>query len=241
MAVIEMSNITKIYRTGTVEVAALKGVDVSIDEGQFVSIMGPSGSGKSTLMHIIGCLDQPTAGTYRLDGEEVSTLDDDQLADVRNEKLGFVFQAYNLLPRTSALANVELPLLYTGDKHNRRPRAKAALERVGLAARMKHVPSELSGGEQQRVAIARALINNPRFVLGDEPTGNLDTRTGEEILYVLQELNREGVTLVIVTHEEEIAAHTQRIIRLRDGLVENDEDVANPIMAPAPQAQGDTP
>jgi len=228
LGLIELSGITKVYRTGDVEVHALAGVSLSVDEGEFISIMGPSGSGKSTLMHILGCLDQPTAGLFLLDDVEVSRLDDNQLAELRNEKLGFVFQAYNLLPRTSALANVELPMLYTGDKSRRRERAVQALERVGLGHRARHVPSELSGGEQQRVAIARALINNPRIVFGDEPTGNLDTRTGHEILGVLQDLNRAGVTLVIVTHEEEVAAHTHRIIRLRDGLVENDERVSKP-------------
>ncbi len=226
MALIELADVTKTYRTGSIEVAALRGVSLTIDEGECVSIMGPSGSGKSTLMHILGCLDPPSSGEYRLEGTEVSSLDDDELADVRNEKMGFVFQAYNLLPRASALANVELPLLYSSDKSNRQERALAALDRVGLGDRVHHLQSELSGGEQQRVAIARALINDPRILFGDEPTGNLDSRTGLEILGLLQELNRGGVTVVLVTHDEEVAARTRRIVRLLDGRVEADESAA---------------
>ncbi|MGQ9729949.1 MAG: ABC transporter ATP-binding protein [Candidatus Zipacnadales bacterium] len=228
MALIELENITKVYRTGSIEVWALAGVSLTIEEGEFVSIMGPSGSGKSTLMHILGCLDPPTRGRYLLEGQDVSRLNDDQLADIRNQKMGFVFQAYNLLPRTSALANVELPLLYGPRKDQRRKRALAALERVGLADRVHHSQSELSGGQQQRVAIARALINNPRILFGDEPTGNLDSRTGHEILGLLQELNASGVTVVIVTHDEEVAAHTRRIVRLFDGRIEADECVSDP-------------
>jgi putative ABC transport system ATP-binding protein len=239
MALIEVSDVHKIYRTGAVEVCALCGVSLTVEEGEFVSIMGPSGSGKSTLMHILGCLDQVTRGRYLLDGIDVSTLDDDELAEVRNEKLGFVFQAYNLLPRTSALANVALPLLYAGRRKRQRGGAEAALQRVGLSERMRHEPSELSGGEQQRVAIARALINDPRILLGDEPTGNLDSRTGQEILAVLQQLNAAGVTVVMVTHDEQVAAHTQRIIRLLDGEIESDGRVAEPIVA-APREGGET-
>jgi len=238
MALIEVSDVHKTYRVGTVEVRALRGVDLAVDEGEFLSIMGPSGSGKSTLMHILGCLDQVTEGRYVLDGLDVSTLDDNELADVRNDKLGFVFQAYNLLPRTSALANVELPLLYAGRKRRQRSQADVVLERVGLAERARHVPAELSGGEQQRVAIARALINDPRILLGDEPTGNLDSRTGLEILALLQSLNASGMTVVVVTHDEHVAAHTHRIVRLLDGKVESDELVTEPLIASTPQEEG---
>ncbi|MFQ5808871.1 MAG: ABC transporter ATP-binding protein [Armatimonadota bacterium] len=225
MALIELQDIHKVYQTGDVEVRALAGVSLTIDDGDFAAIMGPSGSGKSTLMHVLGCLDRPTEGRYVLDGEDVSELDDNQLAEVRSRKLGFVFQAYNLLPRTPALGNVELPLLYGGGKEGRRERAIEALRHVGLEHRLDHVPSQLSGGEQQRVAIARALVNNPRIVLGDEPTGNLDSRTGQEIIALLQELNAEGVTLVMVTHDEHVAKHARRIIRLFDGQIERDEAV----------------
>ncbi len=229
MAVIELTDVTKVYQTGMVEVRALDGVSLSIEEGEFVTIMGPSGSGKSTLMHILGCLDSPTSGRYVLDGDEVSRLEDDELAHIRNEKIGFVFQAYNLLARTTALANVELPLLYARAKRDGRHRAMAALSRVGLADRANHLPSELSGGQQQRVAIARALINNPRILMGDEPTGNLDTRTGLGIMALFQDLHRAGSTIIVVTHDEEIAAHTQRIIQLRDGRVARDEPVRDPV------------
>jgi putative ABC transport system ATP-binding protein len=219
--VIEARGLTKVYKMGEVEVQALRGLSMQIGRGEVVAIMGPSGSGKSTLMNIIGCLDRPTAGEYLLDGESVAQLNDDQLATIRNRKVGFVFQSFNLLPRASALANVELPMRYSGASRSRRERAKEALEKVGLADRMSHRPNELSGGQQQRVAIARALVNAPAIILADEPTGNLDTTSGHEILELLLSLNREqGTTLIIVTHDAGIAANTQRIIRIRDGVVE---------------------
>jgi putative ABC transport system ATP-binding protein len=216
---IELSNITKVYRMGQTEVVALAGVDLRLESREMVSIIGPSGSGKSTLMHIIGCLDKPTSGQYRLEEVEVSKLGDNKLAEIRNRKIGFVFQSFNLLPRNTALDNVELPLIYCG-AGNRRQRALQALESVGLAHRAKHRPSELAGGEQQRVAIARALINNPSLILADEPTGNLDTQTSKEIMLLFQELNEQGITIVLVTHEPDIAAYTQRSIKMRDGKVE---------------------
>jgi putative ABC transport system ATP-binding protein len=217
---LELENITKMYKAGQTEVPALRGISCRIESGEMVSIIGPSGSGKSTLMNIIGCLDKPTSGRYRLDGTEVSELNDNQLAEIRNKKIGFVFQSFNLLSRTTALANVELPLIYNGAS-NRRQRALQVLESVGLAHRVTHRPSELAGGEQQRVAIARALINNPSIILADEPTGNLDTQTSQEIMLIFKQLNEQGMTIILVTHEPDIAAYTQRTIKIRDGQIED--------------------
>jgi putative ABC transport system ATP-binding protein len=222
---INLENITKIYRMGKVEVPALRGINLNIQEGEMVALVGASGSGKSTLMNIIGFLDKPTLGRYTLDGVDVSRLNDNKLAELRNRKIGFVFQTFNLLARTSALSNVELPLLYSGGQ--RRKHAVEALERVGLAARANHKPTELSGGEQQRVAIARALVNNPAVILADEPTGNLDSAATKEIISIFLQLNREGITVVLVTHEPDIAEQAQRIIRLLDGKIISDEKVTN--------------
>lgn len=222
---IEVSNLSKSYKTGDIEVIALREISFKIESGEYISIMGPSGSGKSTLMNILGCIDTPTSGSYRLDGQEVSTLDDEGLATIRNQKVGFVFQTYNLLPRLTALANVELPLVYSGTGRNeRRERALKALERVGLSDRVNHKPNELSGGQSQRVAIARALVNNPSIILADEPTGNLDRATGSDIINLFQKLNSEfGVTLVIVTHDQEVGKSAGRLVQLVDGRITRDE------------------
>jgi len=223
---IEVENLSKVYTMGSVEVHALRGVSFSIEKQEFVSIMGPSGSGKSTLMDILGCLAKPTSGTYILEGVEVADMSDNRLANVRNKKIGFVFQAFNLLPRTTALHNVELPLIYSGvGRRERRRRAQAALEEVGLADRMHHKSNELSGGQIQRVAIARALVNEPSMIFADEPTGNLDTTSGAEIMEIFDRLNQEGNTIIMVTHERYIAEHANRIIHLKDGIIEQDERV----------------
>ena len=231
MPVIAIRDVTKTYQMGRVRVDALRGVSLSVDRGEMLSVMGPSGSGKSTMMNIIGCLDVASAGRYLLEGEDVRGMNDNELAEIRQGKIGFVFQTYNLLPRATALANVEMPLMY-GDGHNRRARALEALERVGLAHRAKHMPTELSGGEQQRVGIARALVKDPSILLADEPTGNLDTRSSDEIMAVIQRLNRdEGLTILLVTHEMDIAQHTNRIVTFRDGQVVDDAPVAHPMLA----------
>lgn len=225
--VIEAENLTKTYQMGEVEVHALQEASLQVRPGEMVAIMGPSGSGKSTLMNILGCLDQPTSGHYRLVGVEVAELDDNRLANIRGQQIGFVFQSFNLLPRTSALHNVELPLIYAGVRwRQRHQRAAAALEMVGLGDRLHHRPNELSGGQQQRVAIARALVNNPAIIMADEPTGNLDSKSSEEIINIFQRLNEEqGITVIFVTHEPDIAAHTRRIVRLSDGRIVDDQPV----------------
>ncbi|MCF8242447.1 MAG: ABC transporter ATP-binding protein [Melioribacteraceae bacterium] len=226
MSLIRIEHIAKIYQVGSEEVHALRDVSLTINKNEYVAIMGPSGSGKSTLMNILGCLDTPTKGLYIFDEENVSQMNDNELAQIRNRQIGFVFQTFNLLPRSNALHNVELPLIYAGiPTHERKERAIAALDKVGLGDRMDHKPNELSGGQRQRVAVARALVTEPSIILADEPTGNLDTKTGEDIMLLFNELNDQGNTIILVTHEEYIAEHAQRIIRLRDGLVESDKEV----------------
>ncbi len=228
---VQVNQLEKIYRMGSVEVPALKGVTFDVAKNEYVAIMGPSGSGKSTMMNLLGCLDTPTSGSYILDGEDVSTLKEDQLAEIRNRMIGFVFQTFNLIPRTDVFYNVELPLIYGGlARGKRKKQVEEAIEAVGLTARMHHKPSELSGGERQRVAIARALVNKPSMILADEPTGNLDSVTGEEIMSIFNRLHEQGNTILLVTHEEAIVRHTERVIRLRDGLMEDDSSVHRPAL-----------
>lgn len=235
---IDIRDITKVYVMGTETVHALSGVTLGVERGEYVGIMGPSGSGKSTLMNLIGCLDTPTAGSYVLNGREVARMTDDELAAIRNQEIGFVFQTFNLLPRTSALQQVELPLVYSGlSRRDRRERAAKALDAVGLADRMNHQPNEMSGGQRQRVAIARALVNDPSILLADEPTGNLDSQTGNEIMALFDDLNARGNTIVLVTHEEDIAAHAHRIVRLLDGKIRDD----GPNERAAPRARAGAP
>ena len=230
-AVIQIENLTRVYQMGETEVRALAGVSLEVKRNEYIAIMGPSGSGKSTLMNMIGCLDTPSSGEYILNGNRVSQMNDSDLAEVRNLEIGFVFQTFNLLPRTSCLATVELPLIYAGVKaSDRKERALEVLDKVGLGDRVDHKPNELSGGQRQRVAIARALVNSPSILLADEPTGNLDTKTGDEIMLLFEELYRAGNTIILVTHENEIAEYARRVVRLRDGLVEKDEPIANPVL-----------
>ncbi|MEO9887445.1 MAG: ABC transporter ATP-binding protein [Balneola sp.] len=231
-AIIQIKDLTRFYQMGETEVRALNGVTFDVLENEYIAIMGPSGSGKSTLMNMIGCLDTPTGGEYILNDNRVSQMDDAELAEVRNREIGFVFQTFNLLPRTTCLANVELPLIYAGVKASeRKERASEVLAKVGLGDRLDHKPNELSGGQRQRVAIARALVNGPSILLADEPTGNLDTKTGDEIMLLFEELYKAGNTIIVVTHENEIAEYSRRIVRLRDGVIETDEKVENPVLA----------
>ena len=237
--IIELKDVTKVYQMGAQEVRALNGASVTIHPNEYVAIMGPSGSGKSTMMNVLGCLDSPSSGSYILRGKDVSKMSDDQLAAVRNKEIGFVFQTFNLLPRVDCLQNVELPLIYSGLRRSaRRQLAEDALQSVGLGDRMRHKPNELSGGQRQRVAVARALVNQPSILLADEPTGNLDSRTGEEIMQLFEALYRRGNTILVVTHEEEIALHARRIIRLRDGIIESDVRVEEPTLASTSVAAG---
>ncbi len=236
---IALRNLHRVYQVGTELVHALNGVDLDIAQGEYVAIMGPSGSGKSTMMNIVGCLDTPTEGSYQLKGQEIAKMSDDELARIRNHEIGFVFQTFNLLPRADALHNVELPLVYAGMKHEeRRARAREALTLVGLGDRMKHRPNELSGGQRQRVAIARALVNKPSIILADEPTGNLDSATGEEIMAAFADIWKQGNTVILVTHEADIAAHARRVVRMRDGKIESDAPSPGP---PAPVRMSGTP
>jgi putative ABC transport system ATP-binding protein len=238
---IQIRGLHRVYQVGESEVRALDGVDLDIDANEYVAIMGPSGSGKSTLMNILGCLDTPTSGSYRLKDKEIAERSDDELAQIRNREIGFVFQTFNLLPRADALHNVELPLVYAGLRHeDRRRRARESLELVGLGDRMKHRPNELSGGQRQRVAIARALVNHPSIILADEPTGNLDSRTGEEIMAAFEAIWRKGNTVILVTHEADVAEHARRVVRMRDGRIESDVVNPNP-RAVAPAGNGPGP